>query len=350
MDSENMNFSAQPPSSVVPPPFTPPPAGPGKKGSVWKVLWAIGTGFSVLVNILMFFILIAVIFTFASGTSRDRQFVEKVVEDGPRTSRIAIVSVDGVIEEQMAREVYRQIKAAREDKTIKGLIIRVNSPGGTLSGSDQIYHEIVKYRNEKKKPAVAFMQGVAASGGYYSSVSCGKIIAEPTVITGSIGVIMEYLVLQQLLEEKLGILPVVVKAGAKKDWPSPFAIPTDEQKQYLQERIINPAYEQFVKVVIEGRKDKLTEEEIRQLADGSIYWAQQAVENKLIDEIGYLKDAIREVKEQAGIDKAEVIEYQKPFSLAEILSAKARPSLQIDKKTLYELAVPQVLYLWTGPQ
>jgi protease-4 len=348
MDSENTNFFAQPPGSVVPPPFTPPPVPQGKKGSVWKVLWAIVTGFSVLANVMLFLILVGVVVLFASKS--EKQFVEKVIEDGPRATRIAIVSVDGVIEEQKAQDVYWQIKTAREDKTIKGLIIRVNSPGGTLSGSDQIYHEIVKYRNEKKKPAVAFMQGVAASGGYYSSVACDTIIAEPTTITGSIGVIMEYLVLQQLLEEKLGIQPVVVKAGAKKDWPSPFAIPTDEQRQYMQERIINPAYEQFVKVVIEGRKDKLTEEEIRQLADGSIYWAQQAVENKLIDEIGYLKDAIKEVKAQAGIEKAEVIEYQKPFSLAEILSAKARPSLQIDKKTLYELSVPQVLYLWTGPQ
>ncbi len=99
------------------------------------------------------------------------------------------------------------------------MIIRVNSPGGTISGSDQIHNEIVKYRSETNQPVVAFMQGVAASGGYYSSVACDKIIAEPTAITGSIGVIMGYLVLQQLLEEKLGIQPIVVKAGDKKDWP-----------------------------------------------------------------------------------------------------------------------------------
>ncbi|MBN2018617.1 MAG: signal peptide peptidase SppA [Sedimentisphaerales bacterium] len=348
MDTGNTSDFTQPsgPGPVVPglPQFTPPPA---KKGTFWKVLWAIGTAFSVLANVMMFFILIAVVFTFTSGTAHERQFVEKVIEDGPRMSRIAVVSVDGIIEEQTAQEVYRQIKAARADKTVKGLIIRVNSPGGTISGSDQIYNEILKYRVEKKKPAIAFMRGIAASGGYYSSVACDTIVAEPTTITGSIGVILNYLVLQGLLEEKLGIQPVVVKAGEKKDWPSSFKPPTDEQLLYLQERIITPAYERFVKIVVDGRK-MLTEEEIRQLADGSIYWADQAVEKKLIDKIGYLKDAIKEAKSQAGLEKAQVFEYQKSFSFADVLSAESKTSLKIDKKMLYELSVPQVLYLWTG--
>jgi protease-4 len=362
MDAANPNDFTRPPGAgpIVPglPQFTPPPPlrdaaqvpAPGKKGTIWKVLWAIGTAFSVLANVLMFFILIAVVFTFASGTARDRQFTEKVIEDGPRTTRIAVISVDGIIEEQKATDVYRQIKDAKKDRTVKGLIIRVNSPGGTLSGSDQIYHEISRYRAEKNKPVVAFMQGVAASGGYYTSVACDTIIAEPTTITGSIGVIMSYLVLQQLLEEKLGVQPIVVKAGEKKDWPSSFQMPTDEQLQYMQERLITPAYQRFVEVVAKGRKDILTEEDVNKLADGSIYWADQALEKKLIDKIGYLKDAISEVKAQAGIEKAQVFEYQRTFSLAEVLSAGAKATLHIDKKMLYELAVPQVLYLWTGSQ
>jgi protease-4 len=193
------------------------------------------------------------------------------------------------------------------------------------------------------------MQGVAASGGYYSSVACDTIIAEPTTITGSIGVIMGYLVLQQLLEEKLGIQPIVVKAGEKKDWPSSFKMPTEEQLQYLQERIINPAYNRFVEVVLDGRSE-LTKEDVNRLADGSIYWADQALKEKLIDDIGYLNDAIDEVKSQAGIEKAQVVEYHKPFSIADMLAAKTKAAIQIDRKTLYELSVPQVLYLWTGPR
>jgi protease-4 len=101
--------------------------------------------------------------------------------------------------------------------------------------------------------------------------------------------------------------------------------------------------------VVDGRK-MLNEDEVRKLADGSIYWAEQAVDNKLIDKIGYLKDAIKEVKEQAKIERAQVIEYQRPFSLSEIFSAKTRATLKIDRTTVYEFSVPQVLYLWTGPQ
>ena len=279
----------------------------------------------------------------------EKKFTEEVIEDGPRSAKIAIVSIDGVIDEQQAQDVYWQLKTAREDKSVKGVIIRVDSPGGTISGSDQIHNEIVKYRDDTNQPAVAFMQGVAASGGYYSSVACNEIIAEPTAITGSIGVIMEYLVLQQLLEDKLGINPIVVKEGAKKDWPNPFQMLTDEQLQYMQQRIIDPAYNRFVKVVVDGR-GSLTEADVRRLADGSIYWADKALEEKLIDGIGYLTDAIDKTKSLAGVKKAQVVEYRKSFSIADILGAKTNVSLKIDRRTLYEVAVPQALYLWTGPQ
>jgi protease-4 len=325
---------------------TPPAGGSSKKGSGWKIFWGIITGLSVLANFALFLVLIGVVVLFA-GAGKERKFVEEVIKDGPRTARIAIISVDGIIDDEQAQNVYWQLRTAGEDRHVKGLIVRVNSPGGTLSGSDQIYNEILKYRTEKDKPVVAFMQGVAASGGYYASVACDTIIAEPTAITGSIGVIMGYLVLEQLLEEKLGIQPIVVKAGEKKDWPSSFQKPTEEQLQYLQDRIITPAYERFVKVVIDGRKE-LTQEDVNRLADGSIYWADQALQEKLIDDIGYLDDAIEEVKSMAGIEKAQVIEYKKPFSLSDILAAKAKAGLRFDRETLYELAVPQVLYLWTG--
>ena len=317
----------------------------GRKGTGWRILWAIITGFSVLANVALFLLLIGAVVLFATG--QERKFTEEVIEEGPRTAKIAIVSVDGMIDDQQARDVYWQLKAAKADKAVKGLIIRVNSSGGTPSDSDEIYNEILNYRVEEQKPVVAFLKGVAASGGYYSAVACDTIIAEPTTITGSIGVIMGYLVLQQLLEEKLGIQPIVVKAGAKKDWPSSFAKPSEEQLQYLQERIVGPAYERFVEVVVDGRRE-LTKEDVNRLADGSVYWADRALKEKLIDGIGYLNDAIEEVKAQAGIEKAQVVEYRKPFSFADILTAKTGAAIQINQKTLYELTVPQVLYLWTG--
>jgi protease-4 len=342
MDFGNMNDISQAGAMPQPPP-------PAKKGTGWKILWAVITGFSVLTNVILFFVVVGAVVLLASSGGRDRKFSEEVIETGPRLTRIAVVSVDGIIDQEQAQNFYWQMKTARDDKSVKGLIVRVNSPGGTLSGSDEIYNEITKYRSETGKPVVAFMKGVAASGGYYTSVACDKIIAEPTTITGSIGVILDYFVLQQLLEEKLGIQPVVVKAGARKDWPSPFQKPSDEQLQYLHDRLIDPAYKRFVGVVAEGRKE-LTVDDVTRLADGSIYWADEALKEKLIDKIGYIKDAIKEVKSKANIEKAQVIEYRKTFSLSDILSAKTSAKMQFDRKMLNELAAPQVLYLWTGPQ
>jgi protease-4 len=345
MDFGNINDPSQQQLGGIP---SPQPTPAAQKGGGWKVFWGIITGLSMLGNVMLFLMLIGVGIVAFAGRG-EKKFTEEVIEDGPRSAKIAIVSINGIIDEQQAQDVYWQLKEAREDKNVKGVIIRVNSPGGTISGSDQIHNEIMKYRDETNQPAVAFMQGVAASGGYYSSVACNEIIAEPTAITGSIGVIMEYLVLQQLLEDKLGINPIVVKAGSKKDWPNPFQMPTDEQLKYMQERIIGPAYKRFVKVVADGRSG-LTEEDVNRLADGSIYWADKALEEKLIDGIGYLTDAIDEAKSLAGVKKAQVIEYKKTFSLADILGAKTNVSLKIDRRTLYEVAVPQALYLWTGPQ
>jgi protease IV len=345
MDFENIDNSSQPQLNRVP---SPQPAPQGNKGSGWRIFWGIITGLSMLGNVMLFLMLIGVGIVAFAGMD-EKKYTEEVIEDGPRNAKIAIVSIDGIIDEKQAQEVYWQLKEAREDRNVKGVIIRVNSPGGTISGSDQIHNEITKYRDETNQPAVAFMQGVAASGGYYSSVACNEIIAEPTAITGSIGVIMEYLVLQQLLEEKLGVQPIIVKAGSKKDWPNPFQKPTDEQLQYLQQRIIDPAYNRFVKIVVDGRSS-LTETDVRRLADGSIYWADKALDEKLIDSVGYLKDAIDKTKTLAGVKKAQVVEYKKPFSIAEMLGAKTNVSLKIDRRTLYEISVPQALYLWTGPQ
>jgi protease-4 len=192
------------------------------------------------------------------------------------------------------------------------------------------------------------MQGVAASGGYYASVACDQIIAEPTVITGSIGVISWYLVVQELLEDKLGIMPVTIKSGRKKDWPSSFRKPEPEEIQYMRDKVITPALERFIEVIAEGRKDSLTIEEIRKLADGGIFGAKEAKEEKLIDDIGYLDDAIELTKSLAGIDKAKVVQYRKPFSFTDFFSYRKPNLLNLNRATLYELGTPQILYLWSA--
>jgi len=321
-------------------------ARPARKGTGWRIFWGIVLAFSVMANIALFLMLIGVVAVFTMG--QRSILTEEVVREGPARNKIAMVSVQGVISGRLASDVYRQLKVAGQDRRVKGLIVRVNSPGGTISGSDQIYMQISKFRRESNIPVVAFMQGVAASGGYYTSVACDKIIAEPTTITGSIGVISWYLVVQELLEEKLGVLPVTVKSGPKKDWPSSFRDPTPEELQYMQDKLITPAYERFVKVVVEGRKESLSSDEVRQLADGGIYGAQEALDEKLIDDIGYLDEAIDLVKSLAGIENAQVVEYRKPFSFGDFLSYRKPNLLKLDRSTLYELGTPQVLYLWSA--
>lgn len=319
---------------------------PRRKGAGWRIFWGIVLALSVMANIVLFMMLLGVVAMFATG--QRGLLTEEVIREGPARTKIAIISVEGLIYGEQAKSVYRQLKVAREDKHVKGVIVRVNSPGGTISASDQIYMAISKFRKEENKPVVAFMQGVAASGGYYTSVACEEIIAEPTTITGSIGVISWYFVVQELLEEKLGILPVVVKSGQKKDWPSSFRKPTPEEIQYMRDKLITPALDRFVEVVAEGRKAKLTLDDVRRLADGGIFGAQEAKEEKLIDEIGYLDKAIERVKSLAKIDKARVVQYRKPFSLTDFLSYRKSNILQIDRTTLYELGTPQILYLWSA--
>jgi protease-4 len=351
MDFEqNNNLSG--PTGPQPPEPTPivaqsgPPVQTARKGSGWRIFWGIILAMSVLANIALFLILMGVIALFA--TVPRGMLTEEVIRKGPRRSKIAVITVEGIIYGDQAKYVYRQLKAAQQDRSVKGLIVRVNSPGGTVSGSDQIYKEILKYRQETGKPVVAFMQGVAASGGYYTSVACQKIMAEPTTITGSIGVISWYFVVQELLENKLGILPVVVKSGQKKDWPSSFRKPDTEEILYIENKVIKPAFERFVDVVAEGRKDKLTKAEVRKLADGGIYGAQEAKKEKLIDDIGYLDDAIDLVTSLAGITKAQVVQYRKPFSLTSLLTYRKQNFLKIDRNTLYDLSTPQILYLWNA--
>lgn len=323
-----------------------PAMAPRRKGSGWRIFWGIVLALSVMANIALFLMLIGVIAIFATGQRGILD--EEIIREGPARTKIAMISLQGVIYDESASDIYRQLKIVRKDKHVKAVIVRVNSPGGTVSASDQIYMEINKFRKEENIPVVAFMQGVAASGGYYTSVACDQIIAEPTTITGSIGVISWYLVMQELLEDKLGILPVTIKSGRKKDWPSSFRKPEPEEIQYMRDKVITPALERFIEVIAEGRKSTLTIEEIRILADGGIFGAKEALEEKLIDEIGYLDEAIDLAKSLAGIDKAQVVQYRKPFSFTDVFSYRKTNILKFDRATLYELGTPQILYLWNA--
>jgi protease-4 len=300
---------------------------------------------SIMTNIVLVFLLFGAAAFMVMGSGG--LLTEEVVRKGPASDKIAMITIQGIIHGQAAGDVYRQLEAARQDRRIRGLIVHVNSPGGTISASDQIYEEIRRFRADHNMPVVAFMQGVAASGGYYVSVACEEIIAEPTTITGSIGVISSYFVLQGLLEEKLGVVPVTITSGKKKDWPSSFSPSTPEQRKYLEDKLVVPALKRFTDVVVEGRTGSLTRAEIDAIAEeAEIYGAQEALKENLIDKIGYLDDAVSRVKSMAGISDAQVVRYRKPFSFSDFLMSRQTSLPKLDKTTLYELGTPEVLYLW----
>jgi protease-4 len=320
-----------------------------KKGSGWKVFFGVVLVLSILANGFMLLAMVGMGVAFAgSGGSVDDGLVEKILVKGPRANKIAVINLEGVINGEMSVWVQKQLKKAEDDNNVKALIVRIASPGGGVSSSDQIHYYISRFKAHTNKPVLAFMQSIAASGGYYSAVACDEIMAEPTVITGSIGVIMNHLVIKDLLEKKLGINPVTIKSGKRKDWPSMFNETTDEEKQYLMERVITPAYDRFVELVAQGRQDVLSEEQIRELADGSIFTAQQAVDNKLVDELGYFDDAVNKAKEMANISDARVVTYEELFSFWSIMGAQSKTKIDLEAHILEKLAAPRIMYLWDG--
>ena len=250
--------------------------------------------------------------------------LDETVISGKGRDKILLMDISGILstkerdgllsfqkEASIVSRIREELKKAAQDKRIKGLVMRINSPGGMVTASDIIYREINKFKQEKKIPVIACIMELAASGGYYVALSADTIIAHPTSVTGSIGVIALKFNAKGLME-KIGIEDETIKAGDKKDLWSPFRPNTEEEREILQ-NMLNNFHRRFMDIVDKGRKD-ITMEEIRMLADGRVFSAEQAHEEKLIDEIGYLDDAIELVKKTAGIDKAKVIVYHRPYS------------------------------------
>ncbi|MBO0720412.1 MAG: signal peptide peptidase SppA [Blastocatellia bacterium] len=219
--------------------------------------------------------------------------------------RIAVVPVEGVINDDLAKEVDRHLKQYGDDARVKAIILRINSPGGGVSASQEIYREVKRIKDERKKKVVVSMASVAASGGYYIACPADKIFANPGTITGSIGVIAEWFNFKELAAWAK-VKPVVFKSGEFKDTGSPTRDLTDREKKYFQ-GMIDELYGQFVSAVTEGRKGKgeeaggLTEESIKKLADGRVYTGEGAKRYGLIDEIGNYEDAVKDAAKLVGI-------------------------------------------------
>jgi protease-4 len=219
----------------------------------------------------------------------------------PGTERVGVVEVKGIIVE--SKPIVDQLIRFKKNRNIKGIILRIDSPGGGVAPAQEIYEEIGKIKKEKR--VVASMESVGASGGYYIACAADRIVANPGTITGSIGVITEFVNVEELLR-KVGVKSFVVKSGKHKDIMSPTREPTEEDRKILQE-VIDNIHNQFIDAVAKGRK--IDREKIAEIADGRIFSGQQARDLGLVDVLGNFQDAVSLTAQLAGIEGEPAIVY-----------------------------------------
>lgn len=286
---------------------------------------------------------------------------EKVIE-GEGKPKILLLDITGVISEKerggglsqeqpsIVAELKEALLKAEKDEEIVGVVVRVNSPGGTVTASDIIYHELLNFRKSKKVPLHAVIVGMGTSGAYYAACAADEISAHPTAVTGSIGVILMKFNVEGLLS-KVGVSELTIKSGEKKDLLSPFR-PTTPEEQRLVQEIIDSLHRRFVDVAMASPRNRLQREELEKLADGRIYTADQALQAKLIDRVGYLDETIKGMKDTLKLDKARVITYYRPGSYrGSIYSgpAGAAPVINLvnfDLGGLEAVGGSSFMYLW----
>jgi protease IV len=260
-----------------------------------------------LTGLLVFGVLALIFFLWVYGTT--------IFTESPVLSddRIALIRIEGVILD--SKDTIDELKRYRENPAIKAILLRIDSPGGAVVPSQEIYEEVKKARVEGKKKVVSSMGTLAASGGYYIASASDKIVANPGTLTGSIGVIMELANVEGLMK-KIGVESVVIKSGAHKDMVSPFRKMRKEEQQILQ-NVLNDVHEQFIEAVSEGRGMPI--QKVRSLADGRIFTGRQAKQIGLVDELGDLQDAIRITASLVGIKgEPKVVETKKRFSFFDL--------------------------------
>jgi protease IV len=247
---------------------------------------------------------------------------ETVIEDAHHIAcrnKIAIIDVEGMILNSRTSSLLgdsgenpvslfrERLDAAAEDPRVKAVVLRINSPGGAVTASDIMYQELNHFRADTHKPVVACMMDVAASGAFYLAMACDRVYAHPSTVTGSIGVIMSLYNASGLFS-KLGVTSDPIKSGRNKDLGNPARPMTPEERAILQ-GMVNSFYDQFVHVVADSRH--LPEKEVRALADGRVYTGLDARKAGLVDEIGYLEDAVQTAMALAGVKDARIIGYDR---------------------------------------
>lgn len=286
--------------------------------------------------------------------------VQEVQLSGSGDGKVLLLDLSGVISSQdkdgfipqpnLLATFKEELTKASKDEKIKAVVVRINSPGGTVNASDILYHELKTFKANKKIPVIVSMMDVAASGGYYLAMASDAILVHPSTVTGSIGVIMLTVNAKGLLE-KVGVEASAITSGPRKDMGSPFRTMTAEEKVIFQS-VIDSFYDRFLAVVKEGRPN-LSADQIKKLADGRIYSGDQAKAAGLVDEVGYLDDAIELAKKNAALTEARIVTYRRHgeyqnniysrlFGTGSGLSSLA----SLDLLSIVRGGSPQFMYLW----
>lgn len=355
MDPNSHPETPREPPLATPVAYQPPPRPPRSRTRPavrWLlVLLVLGLCGSLLLNVMLFGV--AGLAGIAS-LDTDRKVQEKYYSHRLSSdNKVAIISLQGAI---LSSEgfVKSQIDRAMDDDKLRAVVLRVDSPGGTITASDYLYHHLRELAEKRKIPIVVSMGGLAASGGYYVSMACGDtpgvIFAEQTTWTGSIGVIIPHYDLSGLLEDWKIQNDSIVSHPLKQ--MGSFAKPMTEEERNLLQELVDEGFTQFKDVVKEGRPafiDKKGSEALDKLATGQIYTAEQAVQNGLVDEIGFLEDAVKRAIELANLDEDDVtvVKYKREPNLAEALLGVRAESRQFDLAKMLDMTAPRAYYLCT---
>jgi protease-4 len=265
--------------------------------------------------------------------------------------KIAVISLEGTI---LSGEgaIGQQIERAAWDDDVKAVVLRVNSPGGTITGSDYIYHRLSELRETHNKPIVVSMGGIAASGGYYAAMAVGEtpdtIFAEPTTWTGSIGVIIPHYNASDFMSE-WGFEEDSIGSHRLKNMGSLARKMTDEEREIFQV-LVDQGFQRFKEIVKAGRPYfQQNPEELDELATGQVYTAEQAKDKKLVDRIGFVEDAIDRAIALAGVDPddVEVVRYKSQLTLAGLLFGRGARRQDLGLAELLDITAPRAYYLCT---
>ncbi|MBS4176033.1 signal peptide peptidase SppA [Lederbergia citrea] len=298
---------------------------------------ALGIAAGVFIASTMINMASAFIFTdFSKGFSENfataKSFNEEVIEKGNAAKKIAVLEVDGVIQDTgeaasifstggyLHKDFMKKLNHVKDDKTVKAIVLRVNSPGGGTNESAEIHHKLEEIKKETKKPVYVSMGSMAASGGYYISAPADKIFASPETLTGSLGVIMQGVNISELAD-KYGVDFMTIKSGPYKDIMSSYREMTAEEEEILHSMLDN-SYNEFVRIIAEGRG--MSEAEVRKLADGRVYDGRQAKEVGLIDDFGYQEDVIKQLKKDHKLAGAEVVRYASNSGIGSLFGVAAQ--------------------------